>query len=126
MPRVIHFEIHADDPQRAIAFYEKLFGWTFQKFGPQDYWLITTGTVAEPGIDGGLTPREGNATGDRVTAYVGVVGVPDIDASIAKAKELGAPVQDDKREVPGIGWSAYFKDPEGNLFGIFQSSREAP
>lgn len=126
MPRVVHFEIHADQPERAIAFYEKLFGWQFAQFGSQDYWLITTGQAPEPGIDGGLAKREGGATGDRIVAYVGVISVDDIDATIDALADLGAPVVDGKREVPGVGWSAYFKDPEDNVFGIFQNYPPAP
>lgn len=121
MPRLIHFEIHVDDPDRAIAFYTALFGWEFAQYGP-DYWLITTGKDPEPGIDGGMNKRSwGSAAGDRIVAYVGVIGVDDIDAAIAKAKSLKAPVVDDKREIPSIGWSAYFKDPEDNVFGIYQA-----
>ncbi len=41
MPRVVHFEIHAGEPERAIRFYEKVLGWSFQKWeGPMEYWLI--------------------------------------------------------------------------------------
>ena len=55
MSRVAHFEIHVDDPARAISFYENVFGWQFSKWdGPQDYWLIKTGEADERGIDGGL------------------------------------------------------------------------
>src|SRR3972149_5570591 len=58
MPRVIHFEIAADDPERAVAFYRKVFGWEIQKWeGPMEYWVITTGPKEEPGIDGGLGRR---------------------------------------------------------------------
>jgi predicted enzyme related to lactoylglutathione lyase len=122
MPRLVHFEINVDDPDRAMAFYRDLFGWEFQQFGP-DYWLVTTGKAPEPGIDGGLNRRTwGGAAGDRIVAYVGVVDVPDIDAYMAKAIALGAPIVEGKREVPGIGWSAYFKDTEDNVFGIFQSA----
>ena len=57
--RVIHFEIPADDPQRAVNFYTRVFDWTFQKWaGPQDYWLVTTGASQEPGINGGLLKRQ--------------------------------------------------------------------
>ena len=57
MPRVIHFEIHADDPERAVRFYREIFGWEINKWpGPHDYWLIKTGANA-PGIDGGLMRR---------------------------------------------------------------------
>ena len=58
MPRVVHFEIHADDPERAVNFYQDVFGWQIVKWeGPQDYWLITTGPDDEPGINGGLMKR---------------------------------------------------------------------
>jgi len=58
--RVVHFEIHADQPERAIAFYSGLFGWAFDKWsGPMPYWLITTGPDSERGINGGLTVRRG-------------------------------------------------------------------
>jgi predicted enzyme related to lactoylglutathione lyase len=125
MPRVVHFEIFADDPQRAIAFYTDMFGWTFQQFGGQPYWLVTTGPDSEPGINGGLAPREGPRQSGSPTAYVGVIAVPDIDAAIAQANGQKAPVIDGKRAVPGVGWSAYFLDPEGNTFGVFQDDPKA-
>jgi predicted enzyme related to lactoylglutathione lyase len=57
MPRVIHFEINADQPERAVKFYSEVFGWKIQKWeGPMDYWLVYTGEGL--GIDGGLTKRE--------------------------------------------------------------------
>jgi len=53
MPRPTHFEIPSDNPERAISFYEAVFGWKFQKWeGPMPYWLITTGPDSEPGING--------------------------------------------------------------------------
>jgi predicted enzyme related to lactoylglutathione lyase len=59
MPRVVHFEIHADDPQRAIAFYSKLFGWEFNSWGgPMEYYLIKTGPEESRGIDGGMIRRQ--------------------------------------------------------------------
>src|SRR5262245_37659764 len=60
MPRVVHFEIHAAEPERAIRFYHELFGWQFNKWaGPEDYWLVVTGPKEEPGIDGGMVRRRG-------------------------------------------------------------------
>ena len=63
MPRPIHFELHADDPERAMRFYGELFGWTFTRWGEESYWLIGTGERDTPGIDGGLVPRR--STGRR-------------------------------------------------------------
>src|SRR5262249_54248258 len=65
MPRPMHFEIHAEDLQRASRFYSSVFGWKIEKWGQQDYWLIKTGEAGQPGIDGGLLPRRGPAPGEQ-------------------------------------------------------------
>ncbi|MFO0581873.1 MAG: VOC family protein [Anaeromyxobacter sp.] len=124
MPRPVHFEIHAADPARAIRFYEALFGWAFQAYGGSDvaYWLVRTGEG--PGIDGGLLQRMGPAPEPRaaVNAFVCTVGVDDLDAALAKAEQLGARQVVPRTAIGDIGWSAYVKDPEGNLLGMFQSA----
>ena len=127
MPRPIHFEIHASEPERLIGFYEALFGWRFAPFGPPGmYWLVTTGD-GEPGIDGGLLPRRGAAAADGqpVNAFVCTVGVDSTAASLARATELGGTVALPTMAVPGVGWLAYVKDPDGNIFGLMQSDTAA-
>jgi uncharacterized protein len=94
MPRPVHFEIHASDPQRAIAFYAGLFGWEFKNWGgPMEYWLVTTGPDGQPGINGGLIKRQGDPPVDMaaVNAYVCTIDVGDIDAYMKKAASAGAP-----------------------------------
>ncbi|HSE21288.1 MAG TPA: VOC family protein [Pyrinomonadaceae bacterium] len=126
MSRVIHFEIHAGDPDRAVKFYETLFGWTFKKWeGPMDYWLVTTGPDSQPGINGGLLRRQGEIDGQAVIAYVCTVDVENIDAAITKAQSLGSQIVVPKMPVPGVGWLVYCKDTEGNIFGMMQASPEA-
>ena len=126
MSRVIHFEIHAGDPDRAVKFYESLFGWTFQKWeGPMDYWLVTTGPDSQPGINGGLLRRQGEIDGQAVIAYVCTVDVENIDAAITKAQSLGSQVVVPKMPIPGMGWLVYCKDAEGNIFGMMQADPEA-
>lgn len=121
MPRVVHFEIHAGKPERPINFYEKLFGWTFQKWeGPMPYWLVTTGSDDQRGINGGLMQRQGEIDGQAVIAYVSTIGVESIDESIASAQANGATVVVPKMAVPGVGWLVYCKDTEGNIFGMLQ------
>jgi predicted enzyme related to lactoylglutathione lyase len=124
MPRPIHFEIHADDLPRAQAFYAALFGWSFVEYMPGFYYQVITGPDSEPGINGGMVKRRGGA-GDKVIAYVCVVGVPDIDAAIAKFTDLGGEVALPKHPVPKIGWNFYGKDTEGNVFGIFEADPAA-
>ncbi len=126
MPRVIHFEIHAEDPDRAMRFYSSLFGWQFTKWdGPQDYWTIKTGPDGQPGIDGGLIRRRGAVDGQAVIAFVCTVDVPAIDESTESIAACGGTVVVDKMPVPGVGWLAYGRDPEGNIFGVMQSDPEA-
>jgi predicted enzyme related to lactoylglutathione lyase len=119
MSRAVHFEIHASDPRAAIEFYSKLFGWTFNKWEGGDYWMIHTGPDERPGINGGLLPRRGDLPQAMaaVNAFVITVDVDDIDAMIARAGNIVLP----KMPVPGIGWLAYAKDPDGNIFGMMQA-----
>ena len=129
MPRVIHFEIHADDPERAVRFYRDLFGWEFNRWeGPMPYWLITTGPDSERGINGGLVKRQcprAGADGEAVTAYVCTVDIPSVDEYAQKAQAGGGTVALPKMPIPGVGWLAYCKDTEGNIFGLMQSDPKA-
>lgn len=123
MSRPIHFEIHAAEPERAIAFYTGLFGWQFNKWeGPMPYWLIITGPDSERGINGGLLPRRGDApvAMAAVNAFVCTVDTTDLDASLAKVTTLGGIIAVPKMPIPGVGWLAYAKDTEGNIFGLMQ------
>ena len=81
MARVVHFEIHVDDPERASAFYSSLFGWAITKWdGPVPYWLIVTGPDGTPGINGGMMKRMHPIGGnDGVIAYVCTVQVENLD-----------------------------------------------
>ncbi len=122
MQPVVHFEIHAADPERAAKFYSDLFDWNVKKWeGPFDYWLASTKTD-NIGIDGAIVARRGEAPSDgaAVNAYVCTISVADLDAQMDKVKAAGGSIALDKMEVPGIGWLAYAKDPEGNLFGMLQ------
>jgi predicted enzyme related to lactoylglutathione lyase len=111
------FELPADDPKRAIAFYEKVFGWTIVKWeGPFDYWQIITGPDDEPGINGAIFSRRRMA--ERVTTDT--IAVESVDDSLEQIVAAGGSVSRPKQAVPGIGFIAYCTDTEGNLFGIIQ------
>lgn len=126
MARVIHFEIYADNPERAIIFYTTLFDWSFQKWqgGEQDYWLVKTGEDSEPGINGGLLRRDEPLKGG-VEAYVCTIGVPNVDDYMSKITAHGGAMISAKMAIPGMGWFAYAKDTEGNRFGIIQMDKGA-
>ena len=127
---VVHFEIHATDPQRLIDFYSGLLGWTFTSFGggDQPYWVIDTGegaignATAEKGlgINGGLTRRQGPKPerGAPVNGCNIVVGVDDVDGVMARAVELGGTEAVPATDWPGIGRGGYLLDPDDNVFGI--------
>lgn len=121
MPRPIHFEIPADDTDRAIQFYRDVFGWKIDKWdGPMPYWMITTGSDGEPGINGGLMPRpQPNAP------PVNTIGVTSLDESMKTVESKGGKTVVPKMAIPGIGWLAYCEDTEGNTFGMMQMDEAA-
>lgn len=121
MGRVIHFEIHAGDPDRAQRFYESVFGWSITRYEgtPVDYRLITTGTEA-PGIDGAILQRQGEVDGQAVIAFVCTVQVDDLAATQQAVADAGGEEVVAPDEIPGVGRLAYFKDTEGNIFGALQ------
>lgn len=127
MSRAVHFEIHASDPQAAINFYSRLFGWSFNKWDGGDYWMIHTGPDDQPGINGGLIPRRGPVPENMaaMNAFVITVDVENVDTAVAGALAAGGTTAVPKMAVPGIGWLAYLKDPDGNVFGVMQADAEA-
>lgn len=127
MSRAVHFEIHASNPQKLIGFYSSLFGWTFNKWDGGDYWMIHTGAEDKPGINGGLMPRRGDipAPNAAVNAFVITVDVENVDECVSRAKSAGGSVALPRMPIPGIGWLAYIKDPDGNILGMMQADTEA-
>jgi predicted enzyme related to lactoylglutathione lyase len=112
--RVVHFEITADDPERAAAFYRSAFGWTITKWeGPVGYWLIESGEGA--GIDGALMER---AHGQPVINTVQIDGT--VEDAVARITAAGGSRLGDVQEIPGVGRHAYCKDTDGNVFGVLQ------
>jgi len=121
MPRVVHFEIDAEKPERAIKFYEKVFGWKIEKWkGPVEYWLVSTGNEKELGIDGGLSRRT-----ESEPSTVNTIDVPSIDEYIKKVESNGGTIVRPKQPVLGVGYMAYFKDPEGNISGMMERDESA-
>ena len=123
MPRIVHFEIYADDPDAVRPFFENVFGWKFQKFegGPIEYWLVTTGDDKEPGINGGLTrPREGQSPGT-----INTIAVGSLDQTMEKIEQRGGNICVPKMAIPKIGWLAYAADPAGHVFAIVEPDESA-
>ena len=121
MSRVIHFELPADNPERVVEFYKKVFGWQIQKWpGPTDYWLVSTGAEGQPGINGGILRRQHPGAGTCNT-----VGVASVDDAVATITKNGGKNPVPKMPIPGVGYLAYCTDTEGNVFGVMQPDTSA-
>ena len=125
---VVHFEIHASEPQRLVDFYTQLLGWKFSQFGDQPYWSIDTGEgsidnragTGGRGINGGLTQRRGPGpgVGAPVSGCDVVIGVDDVDGLMRRGIELGGREAMAAEDMQGIGRVGYLLDPDNNVFGL--------
>ena len=123
--RVVHFDVYADDVERAIAFYQTVFGWSIAKVEGMDYWLIKTGE-GDPGIDGGLSKRESSTQGTVPQfGFTCTVDVEDVRATFAAAVAAGGSEVHQPGPVPGVGYLAYVRDPDGNHLGLMQRVPDA-
>jgi uncharacterized protein len=118
--RVVHFEVPVDDADRAGAFYRAAFDWRVDQWGDVPYWPMTTGEPPGIGAEGALTPRSDAPEG--VLVYV---QVDDIDPALERIRSAGGAVVAGRTAIPGTGWFATFRDPEGNLLGLYQNDPPA-
>lgn len=130
MSRVVHFEIQADDVERAKAFYGAAFGWQFQDWSAATgtvYWGVVTGPDDQPGINGGLLqrPAPAGAAGQGTNAYVCTMQVEDYDQTERRIVDAGGRVALPKKALTGMAWQGYYLDSEGNTFGIHQPDPDA-
>ena len=116
MSSIVHFEIPADDLQRAKAFYSDLFGWKIEGFQGMDYMMIDV--FGAPG--GGMMKRM--YPDQLITQYIGVTSV---DEYAAKVEKLGGKILVPKKAVPGMGYFVICMDTENNTFGIWEMDLQA-
>lgn len=122
--RIVHFEIPYDDAKRASEFYKEAFGWSIQTMQEMDYTMVTTGPVNDQGmstesgyINGGMFKREGPFGPPML-----VIDVEDVDKALETVSTLGGSTVVEKQPVGDMGFVGYFKDPEGNLLGLWQNA----
>ena len=131
MNRVVHFEMQAENPERAIKFYKDVFEWNFEEWkgAPTPYWMVMTADKEskEPGINGGLLSRPAKAPPKEcgTNAFVCTVLVEHFDEIAKKIETAGGTLAMPKFAIPGMAWQGYFLDTEGNTFGIHQSDTNA-
>lgn len=118
--RVVHFEIPCDDPEKTMKFFKDVFGWSFQQFGNEPYWVTMTGDPKTPGINGGLMKKR-----DPKQPIVNSINVSNIDESMSHIKNAGGKIVVPKMPIPSVGWLAYFTDPDGNIHGVYQDDPTA-
>jgi len=123
MDKVVHFEIPADDVERAKKFYKKVFDWKMESFPDMEYTMIQTTAVdekhmaTEPGaINGGMMKRQ-----DPVKCPVITIDVQNIEETMKNVKKMGGELVRGKMQVGDMGYAAYFKDTEGNIIGLWQN-----
>jgi uncharacterized protein len=132
--RPCHFEIHSPDPEKSLAFYKSVFGWSVHKWegggggegSPMEYWLLGTGDCCgpeaknQPGINGGLMRSR-----DGQERTVNTIQVDSVDRVAKEIEAAGGKCCVPKMAIPGVGWLAYFTDPAGHLFGIMHEDKGA-
>jgi len=128
MSEVCYFEIPFEQQGRAQEFYEKLFGWKFERFGadgPEEeaYWTIDTGeqtSAAPPKLMGGLLKKK--CPGHTTMIYI---NIENMEEKIEEVKSLGGKLQVEKTPVPKRGYFAVCLDPEMNAFGLWKTDETA-
>ena len=117
---VSFFAINADDVPRARTFYETVFGWTFEPWGPPDFYLIETSKAGPTALRGGLQERRELAPGQKMIGFECTISVANIDQAIRAIEANGGRIAAPKAYIPTVGTVAYFFDTEGNVAGIIQ------
>ena len=119
-----HFAINADDMKRARRFYENVFGWKFEAWGPPNFYLITTGSPKEPGVLGALQKRRELLAGQRMIGYECTVGVESADETAKVAEANGGKIVLAKTILPTVGELVFIQDPEGNVVGAMKYEKK--
>jgi len=112
---IAHFDISADDVERARWFYERVFGWRFEPWGPPDFYMIHTGPPEDPGIHGSVSKRAEPVVGHGRLGFECTVSVSDLAAIKAAIVAHGGKIIFDEYEIVGVGRMIRFEDTEGNV-----------
>lgn len=117
---IAHFSINADDVPRARRFYEQVFGWTFQAYGPPGFYMIEAAAPVAPPLRGSLQKRREIVAGVPMRGFECTIPVADIQAAAAAIKSNGGAIVMQICTLAGIGQLLFFQDPEGNIAGAMQ------
>ena len=114
------FAVHVDDTDRAAAFYEAVFGWRFEPWGPPGFYLVHTGTDEAPGVQGLMHKRHVPRSGPGLNGLDCTFSVDDVDAVAAAVEANGGRITMAKSVIPTVGALIRFEDTEGNEIGAMR------
>jgi predicted enzyme related to lactoylglutathione lyase len=121
MGQVAHFAINAGDLAKARTFYETVFGWTFQAWGPPGFYMIEAGAAkTQPVLRGSLQQRREIVPGVAMKGFECTIAVDDIQATAKAIEANGGKIAMAICELTGIGQLLFFEDPDGNIAGAMQ------
>jgi len=109
------FAINADDVPRARRFYEAVFGWSFEPWGPPNFYLVETGQERVPAVGGLLQERRELVPGQKMIGFECTIAVENIDQTIRAIEANGGKIAMARFHIPTVGSGAYFLDTEGNV-----------
>jgi predicted enzyme related to lactoylglutathione lyase len=112
------FALHVDDTDRARAFYEAVFGWRFEAWGPPGFYLVHTDEDASPGVQGLMHER--SHTQRNINGVEATFSVDDLDAIAAAVEANGGKMIMQKSAIPTVGTLIRFLDPDGNDIGAMK------
>jgi predicted enzyme related to lactoylglutathione lyase len=122
MAHIAHFAINAGDLSQARRFYENVFGWKFQAWGPPGFFMIETGDAGapEPAMRGSLQQRREIVPGVAMRGFECTIAVDDILAAGRAIEANGGTIAMPVCALTGIGRLLFFQDPDGNIAGAMQ------
>jgi uncharacterized protein len=118
------FAINADDVPRAREFYQKVFGWSFEPWGPPNFYLIETGEEKVRVVGGLLQERRELLAGSKMIGFECTISVQNLDEAMRAIESHGGKVITSKFHIPTVGTCAYFQDTEGNVAGVIQMEKK--
>ena len=119
MPNYIaRFAINADDVPRARDFYQKVFGWTFEPWGPPNFYLIQPGEAPPGGFGGLLQEHRELVPNGRMIGFECTIVVENLDQTIRAIESNGGKMVTEKFHIPTVCTVAYFQDTEGNVAAV--------
>lgn len=123
--QLTHFAIYIDDIERAKKFYDKVFDWGFNSYGPTDFLQIKSSKSEKANLIGALQSRQYSPVAEKTIGFECTIAVESIEHTIDKVSQSGGQILLPRTAIPYVGWIAKCLDTEGNLFCAMQYDNSA-